>query len=59
MSVLKLNIGTQVMLTTNINLDDRLVNGLVDLVKTIFIDFTDENVGVTTMTSDLRAWQCH
>lgn len=45
MSVLKLNIGAQVIITTNINLDDRLVNGLVDVVKTIFIDFTDENVG--------------
>ena len=69
MSVLKLKIGGQVMLTTNIDLDDRLVNGLdgevmefkvfSGVLETIYIKLTDENAGVTTMKSNRRAWQCH
>ena len=69
MSFLKLTIGAQITLATNINLDDSLVNGLVGdvmefkessgVVKTIYIKFTDENTGVTTMKSNRRGRQCH
>ena len=34
-SKLKLKIGAQVMLTSNLDIDDRLVNGLVGTVKQI------------------------
>ena len=69
MSVLKLKTGAQLMLATNFNLDDRLVNGLVGevmefkapsgVMKTMYIKFADENAGVTTVKSDSRPRQCH
>ena len=68
-SVLKLKIGAQVMLTCNINIEDRLVNGLVgkvmrigherNTVKGIYVKFDDQNVGLATMQSDIIGRQQH
>ena len=68
-SVLKLKIGTQVMLTCNITIEDRLVNGLVgkvmriehkrNTVKIIYIKFDDQNSDLPTMQSDIIARQQH
>ena len=54
-SQLKLKIGAQVMLTSNLDIDDRLVNGLVGTVKQIkyknnevsvvYVKFNDNTVG--------------
>ena len=54
-SQLKLKIGAQVMLTSNLDIDDRLVNGLVGTVKQIkyknnevsvvYVKFNDNNAG--------------
>ena len=58
-SILKVKIGAQVMLTSNINIENRLVNGLVGnvmgiahkhgAVKIIHVKFNDENAGLVTM----------
>ena len=42
-SQLKLKIGAQVMLTSNLDIDDRLVNGLVGTVKLCYVKFNDNN----------------
>ena len=54
-SVLNLKVGVKVMLTINIDLEDRLVNGLVgkvmylryvnDEFKVIYVKFNDQNAG--------------
>ena len=66
-SVLNLKIGAQVMLTININLEDRLVNGLVgramylryvnDEVKVIYMKFNDQNAGQQAIQPDIFARQ--
>ena len=67
--VLKLKIGAQVMLTCNINIEDRLVNGLVgkvmrighkrNIVTAIYVKFDDQTAGLATMQSDAIAQQQH
>ena len=57
------------MLTCNINIDDRLVNGLVgkvmrighkrNTVKVTYVKFDDQNAGLATMQSDIIARQQH
>ena len=64
-SQLKLKIGAQVMLTSNLDIDDRLVNGLVGTVKQIkyknnevsvvYVKFNDKNAGREAMQSDVTA----
>ena len=66
-SVLNLKVGAQVMLTININLEDRLANGLVgkvmylryvnDEVKVINVKFNDHNPGQQAIQSDIFARQ--
>ena len=66
-SQLKLKIGAQVMLTSNLDIDDRLVNGLVGTVKQIkyknnevsvvYVKFNDNSAGREAMQSDLTAQQ--
>ena len=66
-SQLKLKIGAQVMLTSNLDIDDRLVNGLVGTVKQIkyknnevsvvYVKFNDISAGREAMQSDLTAQQ--
>ena len=66
-SQLKLKIGAQVMLTSNLDIDDRLVNGLVGTVKQIkyknnevsvvHVKFNDNNAGREAMQSDVTAQQ--
>ena len=66
-SQLKLKIGTQVMLTSNLDINDRLVNGLVGTVKQIkyknnevsvvYLTFNDNNAGREAMQSDVTAQQ--
>ena len=66
-SQLKLKIVAQVMLTSNLDIDDRLVNGLVGTVKQIkyknnevsvvYVKFNDNNAGREAMQSDLTAQQ--
>ena len=66
-SQLKLKIGAQVMLTSNLDIDDRLVNGLVGTVKQIkyknnevsvvYLTFNDNNAGREAMQSDVTAQQ--
>ena len=68
-SILKVKIGAQVMLTSNINIEDRLVNGLVGkvmsiahehgTVKIIYVKFNDKNAGLVTMRCDIVAQQQH
>ena len=58
-SQLKLKIGAQVMLTSNLNIDDRLVNGLVGTFKQIkyknnevsvmYVKYNDNNAGREAM----------
>ena len=55
------------MLTCNINIEDRLVNGLVgkvmrighkrNTVEVIYVKFDGQNAGVATMQSDINARQ--
>ena len=62
---LKLKIGPQVMLTSNLDIDDRLINGLVGKVKQIkyknsefsvaYLRFNDNNAGREAMQSDMIA----
>ena len=57
--VLNLRIGAQVMITSKINIDDRLVNVMVGQVahlfisnghiKTVYLMFDDVNIGASTM----------
>ena len=57
------------MLTSNINIEDRLVNGLVGkvmriahehgAVRIIYLKFNDENAGLVTMRCDIIAQQQH
>ena len=64
-SVLNLKAEAQVMLTINIDLEDRLVNGLVgkvmylryvsDEVKVIYVRFNDQNAGQQAIQSDIFA----
>ena len=64
-SQLKLKIGAQVMLTSNLDIDDRLVNGLVGTVKQIkyknnevsvvYVKFNDHNARREAMQSDVTA----
>ena len=66
-SQLKLKIGAQVMLTSNLDTDDRLVNSLVGTVKQIkyknneinvvHVKFNDNNAGREAMQSDVTARQ--
>ena len=66
-SVLNLKVGAKVMLTINIDLEDRLVNGLVgkvmylryvnDEVKVIYVKFNDQNAGQQAIQSDILARQ--
>ena len=60
---LNLKIGAGVMITSKINIDDRLVNGMVrqvahffisyGRVKTVYLKFDDVNIGRSTMQSDI------
>ena len=62
-SVLNLKVGAQVMLTININLEDRPANGLVgkvmylryviDEVQVIYVKFNDQKAGQQTIQSDI------
>ena len=62
---MKLKIGAQMMLTANVNIEDRLVNDLVGKVMqfkvvnhevtVISVKFNDTNVGLMTMQSDYGA----
>ena len=64
---LKLKIGAQFMLTSNLDVDDRRVNGLVGTVKQIkyknnevsvvYVKFNDNNAGREEMQSDFTAQQ--
>ena len=64
-SQLKLKIGGQVMLTSNLDNDDRLVNDLVRTVKEIkyknnevsvvHVKFNDNNAGREAIQSDVTA----
>ena len=66
-SVLSLKVGVQVMLTLNIDLEDRLVNGLVgkviylryvnDEVKVTYVKFNDQNAGQLAVQADISARQ--
>ena len=66
-SQLKLKIGAQVILTSNLDIDDRVVNGLVGRVKQIkyknnevsvvYVKFNDNNAGREAMQSDVTAQQ--
>ena len=64
----KLKIGAQIMLTANVNIEDRLVNGLVgkviqfkvvNEVTVVYVKFNDANAGLMTMQSDCLAHQQH
>ena len=64
---LKLKIGAQVILTSNLDIDDRLVNGLAGTVKQIkyknnevsvvYVTFNDNNAGGEAMQSHVTVLQ--
>ena len=64
-SQLQLKIGAQVMLTSNLDIDDMLVNGLVGTVKQIkyknnevsvvYVNFDDNNARTEAMQPDVTA----
>ena len=66
-SQLQLKIGAQVMLTSNLDIDDMLVNGLVGTVKQIkyknnevsvvYVNFDDNNARTEAMQPDVTAQQ--
>ena len=66
-SQFKLKIGAQDMLISNLDIDDRLVNGLVGTVKQIkyknnevsvvYVKFKDNNAGREAMQSDVTTRQ--
>ena len=66
-SHLNLNVGSQVMITSNIGINDRLDNGLVgsvtqfkypkNVVSVVYVKFNDESAGLEAMRSDVTARQ--
>ena len=64
-STLKLKLGAKVMLTVNIDISDKLINGQIGIVKNIsfingreskfFVKFFDEEAGLKKMSSDRYA----
>ena len=64
-SQLKLKVGVQVMLTSNLDIDNRLVNGLVGTVKqvkcktnevsVVYVKFNNDNAGGEATKSDVIA----
>ena len=64
---LSLKIGARIMLTSNVDISDKLINGqigtIVNIVtsnhsiKTIYIEFDNDNVGINKMQSDRLAQQ--
>ena len=66
-SQLKVKVGALVMLTSNLDIDDRLVNGLAGTAKqmkfknnevtTVYVKFNDDNAGRKAMQSDLISRQ--
>ena len=64
-SQLKLKVGVQVMLTSNLDIDNRLVNGLVGTVKqvkyktnevsVVYVKFNNNNAGSEATKSDVIA----
>ena len=64
-SILRIKIGAQVMLTSNINIEDRLVMvgkvmGIAHehrTVKIIYVKFNEENAGLVNMRCDITAQQ--
>ena len=64
-SILRIKIGAQVMLTSNINIEDRLVMvgkvmGIAHehrTVKIIYVKFNEENAGLVNMRCDIIAQQ--
>ena len=64
-SQLKLKVGVQVMLTSNLDIDNRLVNGLVGTVKqvkyktnevsVVYVKFNNNNAGSGATKSDVIA----
>ena len=64
-SQLKLKIGAQIMLTSNLDIDDRLVNDLVGRAKQIqyknneviavYVNFNDNNARTEAIQSDVTA----
>ena len=65
---LKLKIGAQVMLTANVNIEDRLVNGLVGKVMKfklvdhqitiVYVKFNDKNAGLITCNQIILHASC-
>ena len=66
---MNLKVGSQVIITSNIDINDRLVNGLVgrvtqfkysnNVVSVVFVKFNDDIVGLEAMRSDVTARQYH
>ena len=65
---LKLNIGTQAMLTANVNIEDRLVNGLLvkvmkfklvdHQITIVYVKFNDKNAGLITCNQIILHASC-
>ena len=68
-SQLNHKVGSQVMITSNIDINDRLVNGLVgrvtqfkysnNVVSVVYVKFNDDSAGLEAMRSDVTARQYH